>query len=336
MRFSMRVLISLLCACGAGDQKTISDGHTTPTTGPPTTTTTGPTTTTSTCDPSWADADNDGFGDPEVSTTRCDPGSGWVDNSDDCDDTDSVIHPNAYDGCDGIDQNCNEAIDDDYRDGWYLGTLEEGKIWRIDMATGNTTVVVDFGGFVGNNYSSTDLLDDSQVGIAYQYWADVLWKFDVCAGTLWELGPTNITNTGGISYGPSDRLFGFSQGEDAIVEFNDANGGAVILSPLGFDAGSAGMAFDCTTETLYATDVTTDTLYTIDPNNGAVLTATPLSVDMVGPGSGMEWDHLNQQLIVLADFKLYSVDPATGVAVYSSTLSGLNEVNDLAFFPPCP
>ena len=247
-----------------------------------------------------------------------------------------MINPNAYDGCDGIDQNCNGVADDDYREGWYLGTLENSQIHRIDTVTGNTSVVVDFGGDTTLNFSSTDLLDDTQQGVAHQGVDYALWKFDVCLETLWFVGPTGVVGMGGLSYGPTGRLFGFSQGTDAIVELNDQTGQASVLYNLAFDAGSAGMAYDCATETLYATDINSDTLYTIDPNTGAVLSSTPLSVALGAGGTGMEWDHVNQALILLADGDLYSVNPADGQTTYLSTLSGVTESNDLAFFPTCP
>ena len=39
----------------------------------------------------YLDADGDGFGDPEISTMACKSTVGYVDNGDDCDDTDPRI-----------------------------------------------------------------------------------------------------------------------------------------------------------------------------------------------------------------------------------------------------
>jgi hypothetical protein len=60
----------------------------------------------------YGDGDGDGYGDASVSTEACDPGSGWVDNADDCDDTNASTHPAASEYCDGIDNDCDTLIDD--------------------------------------------------------------------------------------------------------------------------------------------------------------------------------------------------------------------------------
>lgn len=43
----------------------------------------------------WADADGDGFGNPEVTFQNCEPADGMVDNDGDCDDTDDTEFPGA-------------------------------------------------------------------------------------------------------------------------------------------------------------------------------------------------------------------------------------------------
>ena len=63
-----------------------------------------------------ADADGDGYGDPAISATLCEPGDDWVGNFDDCDDTSAENHPGADEVCDGIDNNCDGLTDDDDED----------------------------------------------------------------------------------------------------------------------------------------------------------------------------------------------------------------------------
>ncbi len=61
----------------------------------------------------YADADGDGFGDPLTTTDSCDPGEGWIADSADCDDDDAAVHPEASETCNGIDDDCDERIDDE-------------------------------------------------------------------------------------------------------------------------------------------------------------------------------------------------------------------------------
>ncbi len=62
----------------------------------------------------FADADNDGFGDPAVTLDTCitSPPMGYVDNDLDCNDADANIHPDAMEICDDIDNNCNGLLND--------------------------------------------------------------------------------------------------------------------------------------------------------------------------------------------------------------------------------
>ncbi|MDP6933628.1 MAG: MopE-related protein, partial [Myxococcota bacterium] len=63
---------------------------------------------------SWyADTDEDGFGDPDVSAGACEVPTGYVANDSDCDDSESTIHPDADEVCDGVDNDCDDDIDDD-------------------------------------------------------------------------------------------------------------------------------------------------------------------------------------------------------------------------------
>ncbi len=61
----------------------------------------------------FADADGDGFGDGAVSVNSCSPPGGYVDNADDCDDTDASVNPGTAEVCsNGVDDNCDGEIDE--------------------------------------------------------------------------------------------------------------------------------------------------------------------------------------------------------------------------------
>ena len=71
----------------------------------------------------YADADSDGYGDPDDSTESCSAPSGYADNSDDCDDSDAAINPDADEECDGsVDEDCDGTVDESTAidaDTWY-------------------------------------------------------------------------------------------------------------------------------------------------------------------------------------------------------------------------
>ncbi len=74
----------------------------------------------------YADADADGYGNSGYTTNSCDPGAGWADNAEDCDDTDPAVHPAAEEICNGIDDDCDEEIDEGLDVPWYADTDGDG------------------------------------------------------------------------------------------------------------------------------------------------------------------------------------------------------------------
>ena len=61
----------------------------------------------------FADSDGDTFGDSLVPTESCEAPFGFVDDATDCNDDVFDINPNAIEVCNGIDDNCDDAIDED-------------------------------------------------------------------------------------------------------------------------------------------------------------------------------------------------------------------------------
>ena len=61
----------------------------------------------------YADADGDGFGDPNASSRSCEVGDGQVADASDCDDTNADVNIAADEVCNGIDDDCDGDIDSD-------------------------------------------------------------------------------------------------------------------------------------------------------------------------------------------------------------------------------
>ena len=55
----------------------------------------------------YADEDSDGYGNPSLSVVACEAPGGHTAISDDCDDANSNIHPNAPEDCSQVDRDCN-------------------------------------------------------------------------------------------------------------------------------------------------------------------------------------------------------------------------------------
>lgn len=61
----------------------------------------------------YADADGDGFGNPQFMTEACSAPGGYVQNDADCSDKDEQMNPDAEEICfNGVDDNCNGQIDE--------------------------------------------------------------------------------------------------------------------------------------------------------------------------------------------------------------------------------
>lgn len=59
----------------------------------------------------FVDWDGDGFGDPSAGSTSCEAPVGTVANDSDCDDSTALVQPGATEECNGIDDNCDGAVD---------------------------------------------------------------------------------------------------------------------------------------------------------------------------------------------------------------------------------
>jgi len=82
--------------------------------------------------PVWyRDVDGDGVG-GDVSLENCDPLEGHTAETGDCDDNDAATYPGAPEFCDGVDRDCDDAIDEQATDSVYWLADSDGDGWGDD------------------------------------------------------------------------------------------------------------------------------------------------------------------------------------------------------------
>ncbi len=81
----------------------------------------------------YADADGDGYGTEASTTLDCDPPPGYAAVAEDCDDTDPTINPGADEACDGLDNDCDGAVDEGVTATFYLDA--DGDGYGVDAET---------------------------------------------------------------------------------------------------------------------------------------------------------------------------------------------------------
>ncbi|WP_282135440.1 MopE-related protein [Seonamhaeicola maritimus] len=74
----------------------------------------------------YADADSDGYGNPNDSIQACSAPTGYVSDNTDCDDTQAAAYPGNTEICDGIDNNCDGQIDEGVLSTFYADTDGDG------------------------------------------------------------------------------------------------------------------------------------------------------------------------------------------------------------------
>ena len=87
----------------------------------------------------YQDVDGDSFGDASSAEAACSGPGGWVADGSDCDDTRALTYPGAIEFCNGVDDDCDSAIDED--------EAADASYWYIDL---------DGDGFGGSDDSELD------------------------------------------------------------------------------------------------------------------------------------------------------------------------------------
>ncbi|HEX8440948.1 putative metal-binding motif-containing protein [Archangium sp.] len=100
----------------------------------------------------YPDQDNDTFGDTSQATVFCQPPAGWVASLGDCKPRNGAIHPNAEERCNGVDDNCNDLIDENVQPTWYRDQDRDG-FGRKELSQQSCTQP---GGYVSNALDCRD------------------------------------------------------------------------------------------------------------------------------------------------------------------------------------
>ena len=138
----------------------------------------------------FPDYDNDGYGDANSPQELCDDQAGFVANGDDCNDMNPDIYPFAEEICDGLDNNCNEQIDEGVSNTFYIDSDGDGygnpsiSTQACEMPTGyvnNDSDCDDTDSFIfptadeycdGIDNNCDTLIDDSTAVDATWYYLD--------------------------------------------------------------------------------------------------------------------------------------------------------------------
>jgi hypothetical protein len=260
------------------------------------------------------DADFDGYSPPE-----------------DCNDQDGAIHPGVLDLCDGVDEDCDGDTDEDVKRDWILVTVDAADVYTISRTTAATAPMVA----LSQTVSGLNTMDVRTDGLPIVHSNQgTLWDLDVCTGDIDLIGPTTVGDVGGMAFDRDGRLWGLDQTHDMMVRFDPATGAATPVSPLGFDLGNNGLAYDCATDTFYGIQGNGGLLFTIDGATGTVGPMQPTGLSF--SGVGVDFDHQTREVIASTGGYngLWAIDPNTLATRFIGTM-GIR-ADDIALHPPCP
>jgi hypothetical protein len=108
----------------------------------------------------YVDADNDTFGHSSSTYSACEQPSGYVADDTDCDDSDPSVYPGARERKNGVDDDCDGLVDDE----WWIGTGSDGA-----LSVSAPTNLSDSGAMVATAVTAingTEVRVDSTSGLA--------------------------------------------------------------------------------------------------------------------------------------------------------------------------
>jgi uncharacterized delta-60 repeat protein len=106
----------------------------------------------------YFDGDGDGFGEPSMESVDCEAPEFYVASGLDCDDTDSAIHPDGIEDCNGVDDNCDGEIDEGAESACGAGTCVTGEC-EMPCEAGNIDESFGVDGIIHVNLGGDDSLN---------------------------------------------------------------------------------------------------------------------------------------------------------------------------------
>ena len=194
----------------------------------------------------YADSDGDGYGDAASTTAACSQPSGFVAAATDCDDGDVAANPGADEYCDGHDDDCDGAVDED--------SAVDAPTWYADVdgdgygdAASTTAACSQPSGYVGSAAASDCDDGDASVNPGADERCDGV--DDDCDGDVDEDSavdaPTWYADTDGDGYGDaSDTSAACSQPSGHVDVSSDCDDSDAAVYP-GADEYCNGTDDDC-------------------------------------------------------------------------------------------
>lgn len=300
----------------------------------------------------YLDADGDGYGVAGQSIVSCEAPDDYVDNYLDCDDTSSLIFPDATEVCDGMDNDCDGLIDqlDDDLDTsnastFYLDADEDG---HGDPMTAIKACTVPIG-YVESFDDCNDANPEQRPSYSSD-WCDGIDNdcdsiIDEDVKPSWSLVTTHEGFDGLVEIDPVNASFGnihslsnvgniysldVSESGLAMVHTTIEGGRLMILdacnnqqTPLplhNINGLGCGIAFGPHGK-LYAINNQNDSLYEMDSVTGQGTLIGPIGIDI--ENCGLAYDCSSNALIATTSStdELFNIDHTTGSAYNISQMS---------------
>ena len=151
--------------------------------------------------------DGDGYGDPDTSIAACEAPEDFVEDGTDCDDTTASKNPgNLHDFCDGVDNDCDDLVDEDSKADWEQLTLAGDTAYIVDPATAELTAIGTVPYIV--DFNSADSRERGET-LALGFNGTSLHQYDICDSAQEVVGETRVTGGCGSASVQTARSMGF-------------------------------------------------------------------------------------------------------------------------------